>query len=435
MVEHAAHNRGVAGSIPATATIAATSGLIPPGRHVLVAISGGADSTALLLALLALPVRVTAAHYDHALRPDSARDAGHVRELCSRLGVPLLEARRAEAIGKGSPEAAARRLRLDFLERARAEAGADLIALGHTADDLAEGVLLHLLRGCGLAGARGMPPARGRLVRPLLVARRADLRAALREAGIGWLEDPTNADRGQARARLRHELLPRLESDRPGLTGRLLGAAAAAAELQARLAEEAARLHEGPRAQVDGFDTVSDVVLHEVLRRLYVAAGGAEPGLGRAHLSAMARLTRRSGAGGSLDLPGGFVFRRSRHSVEAVRTAVATAARPPGLQQRACSGCSSRSAVHLPAGSAASVGYRRPGLRLRRPGGHTRKLQDLLVDAHVPRWERDRLPLLFVGDRLAWVPGVAADPELVIPTGRPGLHIEFKSRAGEKVAW
>jgi len=189
--------------------------LVPPGAHVLVAVSGGSDSTALLVALRDLGRQVTAAHYDHALRKESQRDVEHVARLCAGIGAPLVTGRRTSSLPRGSRQAAARRLRYAFLEGAREQVGADLIALGHTADDTVEGVLLHLERGCALAGLRGMPARRGHYVRPLLGAWRADLRAALAAAGYDWLEDPTNGDVAYARARVRHQLLPRLESDPP----------------------------------------------------------------------------------------------------------------------------------------------------------------------------------------------------------------------------
>jgi tRNA(Ile)-lysidine synthase len=150
------------------------SGLIAAGDRVLVAISGGPDSTALLLALCEEGHSVVAAHYDHALQPESDRAAHRVRDLCAGLGVEVLVERREKPLPRGSVQAAARSLRYEFLERARTEAGADIVAIAHTADDVVEGVVLHLLRGCGLAGLRGMPERRGVFVRPLLSVWRRD---------------------------------------------------------------------------------------------------------------------------------------------------------------------------------------------------------------------------------------------------------------------
>lgn len=316
MVEHAAHNRGVAGSIPATATT-----LVPPGAHVLVAVSGGSDSTALLVGMHELGHRLTAAHYDHALRPDSQADAHHVARLCARLGVPLVRERRQGALPPGSRQAAARRLRYEFLERARRQTGAGLIALAHTADDAVEGMLLHLQRGCALAGLRGMPARRGRIVRPLLTAWRRDLRAALLAADITWREDPGNADLAYARARVRHQLLPRLESDRPGLARRLRAAAERAADLQAELEACATRLHRGPAAGLLEVAAAPAPVRREALRRIYVAAGGADPGLSRRQLTEMERLLLARRTGASVDLPGHLRFHVRRSTVEVLSSA------------------------------------------------------------------------------------------------------------------
>src|SRR5213593_4735113 len=151
---------------------------LPCGR-ILVAVSGGPDSTALLIALHEAGHNLTAAHYDHALREGSGAVARQVAGLCASLDVPLITERRAEPLPKGSLQAAARLLRYSFLDRARVEAGADVAATAHTADDLVEGVVLHLLRGCGLAGLRGMPARRGHYVRPWLHVWRSEVRAFL----------------------------------------------------------------------------------------------------------------------------------------------------------------------------------------------------------------------------------------------------------------
>jgi len=369
----------------------------------MVAVSGGPDSTALLVGLHEAGHHLVAAHYDHALRDGSELVALQVVQLCARLGVPLIGGRRTEPIPKGSLQAAARRLRYAFLDRARVESGAEMVALAHTADDVVEGAVLHLLRGCGLAGLRGMPARRGFYARPLLNVWRRDVRAFLDARGIAAHEDPANADLRFARARVRHLILPALERDRPGIVGRFHAAAIAAARLQAA-AEHAP----------------SEV---EVLKRLYVAAGGPQPGLSRRHFEAMRKLTGPGRGGRGVDLPGGLRFRIVGGLMEVVH-ARPDRAEAPRLDLKECVGCDDRSAAHLRAGLALRVGYRSPGLRMRPAGGRgSRKLQDIFVDARVPREERDSWPLVFAGDRLAWVPGVAVDSDLASRRGELGTHV------------
>ena len=376
----------------------------PPGRLV-VAVSGGPDSTALLLALHeAGQQEIVAAHYDHALREGSDVVARQVERLCHRLGVGLLTERRDEPMAKGSLQAAARTLRYAFLERARVEANAEWVAIAHTADDLVEGVVLHLLRGCGLAGFRGMPARRGRFVRPLLNVWRREVREFLAQRGIVPHEDPANLESRFARVRVRLHILPALERDRPGITHRFHAAALAAA-----------RLHE---------TAVAGGALPETLKRLYVEAGGPEPGLSRRHLDAMRRLVEEPGRGGrGVDLPGGLRFRIVGELMRVVPSRQRSPA-APRLEVRSCAGCDDRDAVHLRAGLQLHVGFRRPGLRLRPAGGRgTRKLQDIFVDARVPREDRDAWPLVFAGDSLAWVPGHAVAADLVPARGEPAQHV------------
>ena len=147
----------------------------PPAGRLLVAVSGGPDSTALLLTLHEAGHDVVAAHYDHALRDGSAGVALQVAELCARLGVPLITERRAAVLPKGSLQAAARSLRYAFLERARIQAGAELVALAHTADDIVEGVVPPPAARCRPRRLpRACPQRRGHYVRPF--ARRVEER-------------------------------------------------------------------------------------------------------------------------------------------------------------------------------------------------------------------------------------------------------------------
>ncbi|HLQ15386.1 MAG TPA: tRNA lysidine(34) synthetase TilS, partial [Candidatus Eisenbacteria bacterium] len=215
------------------------SGLIRPTDRVLVAVSGGPDSTALLIALNELGCDVTAAHFDHALREGSDKVTEQVSALCQRLGVQLVSERRNAPMPRGSVQAAARVLRYEFLERARTKAAADVVALAHTADDLVEGAVLHLMRGCGLAGLRGMPASREAYVRPMLAVWRRDVTEFLRQRGVSAHEDPANADLKYARARVRHQILPALERDRPGIGRRFYAAARQATAMQEAIASEA----------------------------------------------------------------------------------------------------------------------------------------------------------------------------------------------------
>lgn len=404
------------GELPGAAPLA-------PGTRALAAVSGGPDSTALLVWLLESGVDVTAAHFDHALRADSARDAGYVALLCARLGVPLIQGRRARQLPRGSVQAAARALRYEFFERARRETGCDVVCLGHTADDVVEGALMHLLRGSALAGLRGMPERRGPYFRPFLRVWRADVEAYLGVRAIEPLRDPSNADTSRfARARVRHVLLPRLEQDRPGLSRRLLAAAETAARLQDQLEAGARGLIHDAAAFRKELRAAPRALRLEVYRQLY----GHLPALTRRQLEAIDVLALGGATGTGLDLPG-----RLRLYVQPDRVSVDVATLPqpvtPRLAVRACPGCADAGAAHLRPCMDLTVGYRRPGLRMRPLGAPgSRKLQDVLTDAKVPRHLRDRLPLVFADGRLAWVPGIAVDADCVASWGGDAMHVTIE---------
>jgi len=196
------------------------SDLLRPGDRVVVACSGGADSVALTLLVAKSAARlrlatVAVAHLDHGLRPDSRQDAVFVEALAARLGLRSLSERHVVRRARGeSPEAAARRVRYAFLERAAKRLGADVVVTAHHMDDQAETVLLRVLRGTGPRGLVAIRPSRAlrsgskiRLARPLLPFRRGRLREWLERWGETWREDPTNAS-ANVRARLRHRAMP-----------------------------------------------------------------------------------------------------------------------------------------------------------------------------------------------------------------------------------
>ncbi len=376
--------------------------LAPDAGTVLLGLSGGPDSVAALRLLLDAGVTVTAAHFDHRLRPASGRDVAFVQALCETWGVPLQVGRAdVAAVARArrwNVEDAARRLRYAFLHRAAGQAGAQVIAVAHTLDDQAETVLLQLLRGAAFAA--GMPPRRGAVIRPLLGVPRSRLRAFLEAAGIASCHDESNDDVRHARAWLRSEVLPALERRSPGIADRLARTAAVQRDAEGAL-DEVARTRFGDGA----------------LRR--PALLRAPPALQRA---ALARLLEDAGVPVSLerletvrealaretpwriDVGSGRVVRVAYDRVELVQRSVPA---PAGRV---------RSATELPAGvdpglleayPDLEMRSRRSGDRIRLPGG-TRRVADLLIDRKVPREARDGLRLLASGSDVLWIEGVAA---------------------------
>jgi len=298
------------------------SSVPPAGQAVVVGLSGGADSVALLDALALLAgrrgFRVVAAHLDHALRKGSAEDAAFCRSLCQRLGVPFhtavadvsARARRE----RGGLEQAARRERYAFLHRVREETGAGAIAVGHTRDDQAETLLMRLLRGAGATGLGGMRPRVGDVIRPLLGVSRDEVLAYLRDRGLGWREDPTNTDLRYLRNRVRHELLPYLEARfNPALREGLARTAALLADEAVHLRGEADGLldriarTEGatvvldPSALAGAPPSVARMVVRQALRRT-----GGLARVRAVHVERILELARSEDAAGRrLPLPGG----------------------------------------------------------------------------------------------------------------------------------
>ncbi|HEU4404926.1 MAG TPA: tRNA lysidine(34) synthetase TilS [Polyangiaceae bacterium] len=203
-------------------------GLVGRGETVLVAVSGGPDSMALLHVLARLRGELgcgLVAHgVDHGLRPEAGAELERASAFAASLGVPFGQSSVAVEPG-GDLQARARRARQAALRRAAAEAGAARIATGHHADDRAETVLLRLLRGSGPRGLACLPPRAGEFIRPLLLARRADVEAHLTRHNVPFSLDASNGDRRFLRARVRHELMPLLLDLSPGVVGHLTGLA------------------------------------------------------------------------------------------------------------------------------------------------------------------------------------------------------------------
>jgi tRNA(Ile)-lysidine synthase len=296
--------------------------LCPPGSHVLVAISGGSDSVALLFLLrdLAENGRFTLtglAHLNHRLRATADRDERFCRDLADRLHLRIAvkkEDVKGYARGRNlSVEDAARRIRYDFLEQAAAAFGADRVAVGHAQDDQAETFLLKLIRGAGLTGLAGIRPRRGRIIRPLLDARRCDLRNYLSDVGQEWIDDESNEDLANPRNRIRHRVLPELDCAAGASTRPAVARAAGLAREDTEWLDELAgsRYEQLAQASEDGVTIEIAPLAAEpppirrriLLKALRVTSGGREVGLDHVE-AAMAAL---EGSAGGADFPGGRV--------------------------------------------------------------------------------------------------------------------------------
>lgn len=306
--------------------------LLAPGERVLLGVSGGPDSTALAVVVVArlrasLGTDFTIAHFDHMLRTrgDAEGDAEYVRQLAASLGVSATFGQgdvAGEARSKHtSREDAARRLRYAFLAGAAQDAGATTVAVGHTLDDRAETVLLHLLRGSGLRGLAGSEPSsawpvgRGpRLVRPLLCLTRAETQRYCREVRIEPRLDPTNDLPVATRNRVRSRLMPILREFNPRVDEALVRLAEAAA-VDADFLDTAARGEFDRLAVIDGVSVTlprRDLTgLHSALQaRLVVLAAkaaGSDGTVQGVHISDVLRLLSKRR--GSVSVPGGLAAR------------------------------------------------------------------------------------------------------------------------------
>lgn len=298
---------------------------IPADATILLAVSGGPDSMAMLHGAARLVQtddtrwRLRVAHLDHGLRSDSADDAAFVTDAAAALGLAA-EAHRVDvatlARDEGrSIEDAGREARYRYFDEIAPEGA--LVATAHTADDAAETVLLNLLRGGGLAGARGIPARRGRIVRPLLAERRANLRAALDEAGIAYRDDPSNADPSFLRNRVRAELLPLLEELRAGAVERI-GRFAALASDDDELLDDLAAVDLARRTADDGsIDWRAPPPPALARRVLRQAIGGPAPAAERIEALLAAASGERGGV--TIELGGGRSASVHRRRITVVR--------------------------------------------------------------------------------------------------------------------
>ncbi|MBE3602012.1 tRNA lysidine(34) synthetase TilS [bacterium] len=446
---------------------------VAPAAPVMVALSGGPDSVALLYAMWRLrgaAVRsgpLFAAHLNHRMRPSEAdRDEAFVRSLCDRLGIELAVERARGLDAGGNIEERARRIRSDFLTRVAASFGVNYIALAHNRDDQAETVLMRLMRGSGVAGLAAIALAGpGGIVRPLLDVSRDRILKYLDALGAAYVTDSTNSDRRFLRNRIRHELIPYLERDYAQGIGRRLAAIASEMRALDRFLQSTAdaelhrRLDRSGRMATRGFGALPQALASAMVRQWLRIALGDLRRVNRYQIEQIVRLFTEGQAGSSIALPGG---RRVRldYGFAMVETAVipdapayahtlaipgATEALSAGLRfivrfvskdvlLGACKGgnaaCSRNrawfdaTAIHR----GLSVRNFNEGDRIAPLGmTGTRKVQDVFVDRKTSRARRATWPMVVADGQIVWIPGLIRSRfGLVNPASREVLEIEAR---------
>ncbi|MFQ6130714.1 MAG: tRNA lysidine(34) synthetase TilS [Armatimonadota bacterium] len=449
---------GVVEEYPLVAAVRRTVdrfGLLTAGEGLVVGVSGGQDSVALLDVLCALAgelgLRLHVAHLNHGLRGAQAdEDEQFVRQLAVDLGLPCTT-RRREVGGLArewglSVEVAGRQARYQLFEQARQEQELDKIAVGHTATDRAETLLINLLRGTGLDGLASIPAQRGRVVRPLILATRQDTADHCRSRGLRYRRDPSNVDVDHLRARLREELLPLLEREYQPRAGEALARAAELVADDAELLRELARARYEQVAQrsgdevrlgIGGLLSSPAALRRRIVRQAVRDLTGELTDLGLGHCEAALELARAGQTGKRAELPGSVVAEVSYDAlvlraaeVEAEPGAVEEWLRVPGRLTSEALGivleaevlCREGLSAPLDEWGRADLDYDRAGselvVRNWRPGDRfqplgmsgEKKLQDFFVDAKVPRRGRARVPLVAQPNgRILWVVGHRID--------------------------
>ena len=430
------------------------SGLSLEGVSLILGLSGGSDSVALLLILKDLSAEygfhITAVHVDHGIRPEASRlrDLSFCKELCERLGVPFVSF--TEPVPEQAKEQhltleeAGRLIRYKRFEELREKLGADYIVTAHHLDDQEETILLHLLRGCGLKGLCGMEvydPAR-KLLRPLLSLRKEELEAYLTEKGQSFVTDETNLEDEAVRNRIRHQVIPAIRQAVPEYSGKsLAGSAGIFREMEQDYTDRAQRWIRGHLSkEEDGKMTLrlwepseeapSLPLRSYIIRECIRMVSGSAVNVGEVHLAAIRELME-GGTGRMQIWPGGGRVIRSYGELIFLAEDPKEGKQVDGgltVALQEVTGAEAEAFRADPAHFSQNTCFQyvdcdriigRLWIRTRRPGdvfatgkdGKRKKLQDVLVDLKVPAHEREELLLVGLEEHeVIWIVGRRLSP-------------------------
>ena len=374
--------------------------LISKGDTVVCAVSGGADSMALLWALYLLKeewdLNLCAAHFNHHLRgAESDRDEAFVRDFCAGYGIPLHVGSARVVAGEKGLEAAARDARYDFLRTLPGK-----IATAHTADDNAETLLLHLIRGTGLKGLGGITPVRGNLIRPMLHVTREDVEQFLAEYAVDHIHDSSNSTDAFLRNRLRHHVMPLLKQENPRLAQNLSAMALRLREDEAAL-QELSRLEQ---PEVEALRGMAPALRARALEDFLKQSGVREPEA--VHIRLLESLVFSNNPSARANFPGGVTIGRNYGLLEVISEVSAPTVPFECSPATEIINTADVFTVH-PVGKI-FLRHRQTGDAIRLPGG-TRSLKKLFIDRKIPAAKRDQIPILCDDAGILGIPGISVN--------------------------
>ncbi len=389
--------------------------LLSPGDRVIAAVSGGADSVAMLFALYLLRdelgITLEAAHFNHHLRgAESDRDEAFVTDFCGRYDIPLHLGSGRIVPGKKGLEAAARDARYAFLRRLPGK-----VATAHTADDNAETVLMRLIRGTGLKGLGAIAPVSGNVIRPMLTVTRDDVEAFLEEYALPHVEDSSNGTDDFLRNRIRHGILPLMRAENPRIGENLSAMALLLRQDEACLQ---AMIPEEQVPDVSRLKAMEPALRRRALERFLKAQGVREPE--QIHILQAEQLLYHWSPSAAMQFPGGVTIGRQYDRLVRLECAPELPETRLSVPGETCIGGKrfvSEYATDLeerpdsvlvcPVG-ALTVRSRRSGDIMRLPGG-TRSLKKMYIDRKIPASQRAAVPVLADDRGVLAVFGIGTD--------------------------
>lgn len=391
--------------------------MINAGDHIICAVSGGADSIALLWALYLLKeklgIELSAAHFNHRLRGvESDRDEQFVRDFCNGYGIPLFVSSGNVVAGKKGLEAAARDARYAFLRSLPGK-----IATAHTADDNAETVLMHLVRGTGLKGLGAIAPVNGKVIRPMLGITRVEVEAFLEEYHVEHITDSSNGTDAFLRNRLRHHVMPLLKEENPKLAENL-----SAMALRLRQDEDALRrMASDTPLSISALRQEMPAVRSRVLEQFLKESGVKEPEAEHIALAEALIFSDNPSARGNF--PGGVTISRHYDTLAVLTGEAQSFPRPVCTPAAEIINTPEVFTVN-PVG-AVYVRARQSGDAMRLSGG-TKSLKKLFIDRKIPAAQRDSVPVICDDAGILGVYGIGVNLDRAA-TALPAtqLHFEF----------